>query len=70
MLEWVESSVSLALALALVLLTTLAPLLFPIVVKICRCGQRPRTATLKILHSPANAKFEFVDAARLSCTFR
>ena len=41
--------------------------LHPIIVKVRRRGNEPRSGTLEILSNPVNAKFEFVDSVGSCC---
>lgn len=61
---WKESGLGVALAVVVVLLTIA---LRPLIVKIHRHGNKPRSGTLETLSNPDNAKFEFVDSVISRC---
>jgi len=50
-----------------VIMVLLAIGLHPIIVKVRRRGNEPRSGTLEILSNPVNAKFEFVDSVGSCC---
>lgn len=64
MIDWMGSRRGTTAIFAVFLLTTLATpaLLCPIVLKIVRRRHKARSGVLKVLHDPANAEFEFVNA--------